>query len=76
MESDRIVVRALIFRLLIVGSNMLMYTIERGWARGGDSRWMSALRDSLSQPMQSQANKSIEELRKQVEELEERKNGG
>ena len=75
MESDQILTGALIFIALIVGSNILIYGIARGWARGGDSRWMSALRDSLNKPMQSQANKSMEELRKQVEELEKKKNG-
>jgi hypothetical protein len=75
MDSDRILIGALIFILLVVGSNVVMYGIARGWARGGDSRWLSALRDSLSKPTQSQANKSMDELRKQVEELEKQKNG-
>ncbi|HEU0297545.1 MAG TPA: hypothetical protein VFR47_32685 [Anaerolineales bacterium] len=75
MESDRILIGALIFILIIIGSNVVMYAIARGWAKGGDSRWMSALRDSLSKPTQSQSNKSMDELRKQVEELEKKKNG-
>ena len=75
MESDRILVGALILILIIVGSNVLMYGIARGWTKGSDARWMSALRDSLSKPVQSQANKSMDELRKQVEELEKKKNG-
>lgn len=74
MESDRILIGALIFILIIIGSNVVMYAIARGWAKGGDSRWMSALRDSLNKPMQSQANKSMDELRKQMEELEKKKN--
>ena len=74
MESDRILIGALIFILIIVSSNVVVYAIARGWAKGGDSRWMSALRDSLSKPMQSQANKSMDELRRQVEELEKKKN--
>ena len=75
MESDRILIGAVIFILLIVGSNLIMYGIARGWAKSGDSRWMSALRDSLSKPMQSSTNKSMDELRKQLEELEKKKNG-
>ena len=74
MESDRILIGALIFILLVVGSNVVMYAIARGWSKDGDSRWLSALRDSLSKPRQSQANKSMDELRKQVEELEKKKN--
>lgn len=75
MESDRILIGALIFILIVIGSNVVMYAIARGWSRRGDSRWMSALRDSLSKPMQSQANKSMDELRKQIEELEQKKKG-
>jgi hypothetical protein len=75
MESDQVILGALIFILIVVGSNALMYGIARGWARRGDSRWMSALRDSLSKPQRSEANKSMDELRKQVEELEKKKTG-
>jgi hypothetical protein len=74
MESDRILIGALIFILLIVGSNFVMYAIARGAAKGGDSRWMSALKDSLGKPLNdSPANKSMDELRKQLEELGEKK---
>jgi len=76
MESDRIVIAALLFILLIIGINFAMYIIARNWAKGGDSRWMSALKDSLSKPINdSSSNKSMDELRKQVEELEKKKNG-
>jgi hypothetical protein len=74
MESDRILIGALIFILLIVGSNFVMYAIARGAAKGGDSRWMSALKDSLGKPLNdSPANKSMDELRKRLEELGEKK---
>jgi len=73
MESDRAVIGVLIFILLIVGANFVMYAIARGWAKGGDSRWMSALKDSLSKPMNTSSNKSMDELRKRVEELEKEK---
>jgi hypothetical protein len=75
MDSDRILIGALIFILIVVGSNVAMYAIARGWTKSGDSRWMSALRDSLSKPMQNQSNQSMDELRKQVVELEKKKNG-
>lgn len=68
MES-RQAIGLLIIILLIVGANLLMYGIVRGWAKGGDSRWMSALKDSLRKPMDTAANKSMDELRKKVEEL-------
>jgi hypothetical protein len=72
MESNQAAIGLLIIILLIVGVNFVMYAIARGAARGGNSRWMSALKDSLSKPMDTPANKSMEELRKRVEELEKK----
>lgn len=74
MDSNNAAIGLLIIVLLIVGANFVMYAIARGAARGGNSRWMSALKDSLSKPMNTSANKSMEELRKRVEELEKKKN--
>ena len=70
MESDRVLIAALLFILLILGSNFVMYAIARGAAKGGDSRWMSALRDSLKKPLEGSSSKPMDELRKRVEELE------
>lgn len=74
MESNQAAIGLLIIILLIVGANFIMYAIVRGWAKGGDSRWMSSLKDSLSKPMNTSTNQSMEELRKRVEELEKKKN--
>ena len=73
MESNKIAIAALLFIVLIVGINFAMYSIARGAAKGSDSRWMGALKDSLNKPMDSSANKSMDELRKQIEELESKK---
>lgn len=73
MESDSVLIAALIFILLIIGANFVMYAIARGAAKGGDSRWMSALRESLNKPLEGSSNKSMDELRKQMEELEKNK---
>jgi hypothetical protein len=73
MESDSALIAALIFILLIIGANFVMYAIARGAAKGGDSRWMSALRDSLSKTLEGSSDKSMDELRKQMEELEKNK---
>ena len=73
MENERIMLGALIFFLLIVGSNLVMYGIVRGAARGRDSTWMSAIRKSLNKPLDGSTNKSMDELRKKVEELEGKK---
>lgn len=76
MESNKLAIAALLFILLIIGINFAMYAIARGAAKGGDSRWMSALKDSLGKPVKdSPANKSMDELRKQMEELEKKKMG-
>ena len=73
MESDRVLIAALLFILLIIGSNFVMYAIARGATKGGDSRWMSALRDSLKKPLDGSSSKPMDELRKRVEELERNK---
>ena len=70
MELNSAAIGLLIIILLIVGANLVMYAIARGAARGGNSRWLSALKDSLSKPIDSPASKSMDELRKRVEELE------
>lgn len=73
MESDQAAIGLLIIILLIIGANFVMYAIARGATRGGNSHWISALKDSLSKPMNSPANKSMDELRKRVEELKKKK---
>ena len=73
MESDSAMLAALIFILLIIGANFVMYAIARGATKGGDSRWMSALRDSLKKPLEGSSSKPMDELRKRMEELEKNK---
>ena len=73
MELNSPAIGLLIILLLIVGANFMMYAIARGATRGGNSRWMSSLKESLSKPMNTPANKSMDELRKKVEELEKKK---
>jgi hypothetical protein len=70
MESNRLLIAALLFIIVIVGVNYAMFIIARNWAKGGDSRWMSAIRDSLSKPMESSSGKSMDELRSKVKDLE------
>ena len=72
MEFDSPAVGLLIIILLIVGANFVMYAIARGATRGGSSRWMSSLKDSLSKPMNTPANRSMDELRKKIEDLEKK----
>ena len=74
MESNQAAIGLLIIILLIVGANFFMYAIARGWAKRGDSRWMSALKDALRKPMDTSASQSMDELRKKVEELKKKNN--
>lgn len=69
MDNDRILLGALLFLLLVVGANFIMYGIVRGFARGGKNDWLTTLRNSLNQGRQGTTNKSMDELRKKVEEL-------
>lgn len=73
METNRTLIGALLFILMVVGANFVMYVFARTWAKGGDSRWMSAIRKSLSKPLEGSSGKSMDELRRKVEELEEKK---
>ena len=73
MELDGAAIGLLIIIGLIVVANFVMYAIARGATRGGNSRWLSALKDSLSKPMNTPANRSMDELRKRVEELESKR---
>jgi len=73
VESNRIVIAAVLFIVGLVGINYVMFVVARNWAKGGDSRWMSAIKDSFSKPLESKSNQSMDELRKQVAELEQGK---
>jgi hypothetical protein len=73
MELDRAAIGLLIIIGLIVVANFVMYAIARGATRGGNSRWMSSLKDSLRKPMNTPANRSMDELRKRVEELQSKR---
>jgi hypothetical protein len=74
MDLNSPAIGLLIIILLILGANFVMYVIVRSWAKGSDSRWFSSLKDSLSKPMNTPANRSMDELRKRVAELEKKEN--
>src|SRR6266540_3725570 len=62
MESGKAVIGALLFIVLILGANFVMYAIARGAARGGGSQWMSALKQGLTKPLDSQVNKTVKTI--------------
>jgi hypothetical protein len=74
MDSGNAVLGAIIFIVLVLGANFVMYVVARNWAKGGASKWMSALKDGLSKPLENQSNKSMDELRQKMEELQKTSN--
>jgi len=72
MLSNNALVGALIFLLMILGANILMFIIARGWSKGGDARWIDALKQGLTNPMDSQRNRNMDELRKEMEKLQKK----
>ena len=70
MDPDKAVVGALIFIGMILLANFVMYAIARGAAKGGGSQWMSAFKQGLSKPLDSEANRSMDELHQKMEELQ------
>jgi hypothetical protein len=68
MEDNKVLIGALIFILLVVGSNFVMYAIARGAARpGGNSFWTSIIRSVNT--AQAKKNDEMEQLRQKVQEL-------
>lgn len=66
--NDNALIAGLVLIGLVLFSNFILYGIVRGFTRGNQSRWMSALRDSFSQPLKP-TDESMDELHKKIEEL-------
>ncbi len=49
-----------------------MYAIARGAARNTGSSWMSALKQGLSKPLDSQSSKTMDELHQKVSDLQKK----
>jgi hypothetical protein len=73
MDTNRVTIAALLFIVVIIFINFAMYVIARNWAKSGDSAWMSAIRKSLSKSIESSSSKSMDELRKKMDELDGKK---
>lgn len=65
--NERALIAMLVLIALLVLTNVAMYRIVRSASRG-DSRWMRALRDTLSKPLEA-SHRPLDELRQKVEEL-------
>lgn len=71
METDKVVIGALLFILLVIGSNFIMYGIARGAARSNQKGFLETLGRSLNTSNLKKDN-SMDELRQKMHEL----NGG
>jgi uncharacterized protein HemX len=72
MEANKALIGAIIFIVLIVGANFVMYAIARGAAKSNQKSFLETISQSLNQPGQNK-NNSMDELRRKMEELEKGK---
>lgn len=68
MEENKVLIGALIFIGIVVGSNFIMYAIARGAARPGGKGILETMVKSLN-ANQTKKNDEMEELRRTVQEL-------
>ncbi|NOH01511.1 MAG: hypothetical protein HND47_05825 [Chloroflexi bacterium] len=72
MEENKILIGALIFIALVLGSNFIMYAIARGATRPGGKGFLETMIKSMN-ATQRKKEDQIDELRRSVEELTEGK---
>jgi hypothetical protein len=72
MEANKAVIGAIIFIVLIVGANFVMYAIARGAARPNQKGLLETMIKSFSRSPQKKGD-SMDELRQKMEELKERR---
>jgi hypothetical protein len=68
MEENRVLIGALIFIGIVVGSNFVMYAIARGATRSGGKGLLETMVKSLN-ANQTKKNDEMDELRRTVHEL-------
>lgn len=70
METNKALIGALIFIILVVGANFIMYAIARGAARSDQKSFLEMLSQSLKTSPKKK-EESLDELRRKMQELEE-----
>jgi hypothetical protein len=68
MEENKAVIGALLFILLVIGANFVMYAIARGAANSKQKGFWETIGKSLNTATQKKDN-SMDELHQKVEEL-------
>jgi len=71
MESNKAVIGALLFILLVIGANFIMYAIARGAANSKQKGLLETISKSLNTSNQKKDN-AMDELRQKIEELEKK----
>ncbi|MDO8752442.1 MAG: hypothetical protein Q7J80_00995 [Anaerolineales bacterium] len=72
METNKALIGALIFILMVVGANFVMYAIARGAARSNQKSFLETLSQSLNTSPKKK-DESLDELRRKIQELEDGK---
>ena len=70
MATNKALVGALIFILLVVGANFVMYANQRGAGRSNQKNFLETLSQSLNASPKKK-DESLKELRRKIQELEE-----
>ena len=68
METNKAAIGALLFIILILGANFVMYAIARGAARSNQKSFLETVSRSLN-PSAHKKDNSMDELRQKMEEL-------
>jgi hypothetical protein len=71
MEGNKAAIGALLFIVMVIGANFVMYGIARGWARGGNKNFLETLGQSFNAAQKK--DDPMDELRRKLEELEKGK---
>jgi len=72
MEENKAVIGALLFILLVIGANFVMYAIACGAAKSNQKSFLETLSKSLNTSTQKKDD-SMDELRQKMDELEKKK---
>jgi uncharacterized protein HemX len=68
METSKAIIGALLFIILIVGANFVMYAIVRGATKPNQKGFLETITKSLNTSVKK--DNSMDELRQKMEELE------
>jgi pyrimidine 5'-nucleotidase len=68
MDTNKAVIGALLFIVMVLGANLVMYGIVRGWTRSSSDKFLETLGQSFNAARKKED--ALDELRRKMEELE------